>query len=351
MNSSRRINIRGQVDGHSAWGRVTQMAVSNLEFLGLHVDLRPTVSSAWDDPAIPESIKRCFVRRPGAEQWELLFHPPTTDPLSESRGKKIAWFTMWETNGLASTYVDELNKAELVIVPSHWNASVFSAAGVKSKIAVLPLGINTDTFSFKPMAIDGPFVVKAAGQREVGGLRKMLPELIETWIAAFPDTPDVELHVKISPRCDLDETWGDTRIAVRRENMSDSGIADWLASGHIFFSMSRGEGWGLWQQQAMAIGRPCCCPVFTSLQMFMDRNNAFPLDFSFVPAQGIYEGSGTWLEPDRDSAIKQLRWTYSNRDIVRHRGLLAAESASRFTELQFAEGLVNILIEHGIIDA
>ena len=85
--------------------------------------------------------------------------------------------------------------------------------------------------------------------------------------------------------------------------------------------------------------------------MFMDRNNAFPLDFSFVPAQGIYEGSGTWLEPDRDSAIKQLRWTYSNRDIVRHRGLLAAESASRFTELQFAEGLVNILIEHGIIDA
>jgi len=350
MNSSRRLNLRCQIDGHSAWGRVSQMAVSYLTYQGLHVDVRPTVSSAHDDPAIPPKIRECFVKRPGPEPWELLFHPPTTDPLAESRGKKIAWFTMWETNGLHPSYVEELNKASLIMVPSFWNAGVFGAAGVTAPIEVLPLGINPDLFAFKPMSLDGPLIVKAAGQREVGGTRKMLPELVETWIAAFHDTPDVELHLKITPRCDLEDVWDDPRVTIRREDMKPEALARWLASGHVFFSLSRGEGWGLWQQQAMSLGRPCVCPVYTALEMFMDRNNSFPVDFSFVPAQGIYDGSGIWMEPDRDSAISQLKWIYSNRDMVRSRGLLATESASRFTELRFAERLVKLLLKHGIID-
>lgn len=294
---------------------------------------------------LPNGIRKRISAKELDAQWELLLTPPGHCPVD---GRKTAYFTMWESSKLRSDLVRNLNASECVIVPSAWNRSAFTASGVSRPIHTVPLGINTDVFSYRPMDKSGPCVFGAAGRLESGGVRKGLSRVIDIFMKAFPKEADARLHLKVFPDCGI-ETVDDPRILITRAFYSERELADWYGRLTCFVSLARGEGWGLMQHQALATGRPLISPLFGGLLEFFSEEMGYSLDFRLVPASGLYHGCGDWAEVNEDSAIAAMRCVYENRSDAERRGRLAAPKVSHLSWRRAHHKLLTVLSEIGAI--
>lgn len=254
---------------------------------------------------------------------------------------------MWETTKLPQGAVSCLNRARCVIVPSTWNKQCFEACGVKVPIHVVPLGINTDVFRPQPMKMTGPCVFGAAGRMAHGGVRKGINQVIEAFQQAFPGKEDVRLHIKGFPDCDILPVT-DPRIKVTKEYMSEEALAKWFAGLTCFVSAAKGEGWGLMQHQAMAVGRPIISIVFGGVAEFFEPKLGYRVRYRLAPASGHYVNCGDWAEPSQNDLIRQMRGVFSNRKTAKARGLKASAAVNLFTWEAANQQLVKVLKSVGL---
>lgn len=336
----------------TAYGMLSIFYVRYLMAMGIHVSVRPT-GIGEEYARVPDDIRQLFVNGPQPEPWELLLHSPNVLP---TPGKKTAFFTMWEATKLPPSAVELMNKATVVIVPTDWAASCFSACGVTIPIRVVPLGIDPAIWKPRPHwherkeEVNGApaeCIFGAAGRLAHGGMRKGVNEVIEMFQTAFPTERDVMLKVKSFPDCKVE--CEDIRVRINTDFLTEPQLADWFASLDCFVSAAKGEGWGLHPHQAMAIGRPVIAPLFGGLTQFMHRDNCLPVKYTLAEARGLYAGSGHWCEPWSSDIINKMKWVYLSPSHFAEVGATAAKSVARYTSEASGRGVVDVLREFGAI--
>src|SRR5689334_15716350 len=98
--------------------------------------------------------------------------------------------TMWETSQLPADWVEPLNRAQAVIVPSHYVADVFSASGVRVPIKVVAQGVDPATYSYIRRPERHGITTLMVGPVDD---RKHTHEGIAAWKKAFAGDPDARL--------------------------------------------------------------------------------------------------------------------------------------------------------------
>lgn len=338
-----RLPILANVNSFTGYGKLVNRLVASMSSLGVFPVVRATQNVEMFGAKTPIETKTRLVHRVQPEDFELIIHPPELAPTPE---KFTAYFTMWESTRLKELAVDLLNMSDVVIVPSHWNAATFSAQGVKPPIFVVPLGCDA---SYTPMP-SGKFTFGAAGRMSHGGTRKGIAMVIDCFLAAFDGVDDVRLNVKVFPDCNLDEVT-DPRITVTRAFLTESQMTNWIASSHCFVSAARGEGWGLHQHEAMAMGRPVIAPIYGGLAEFMNRHNSYPVAFTHAPDDddGFYAGYGNLITIDEWDMVRAMREAYENRKECEQKGWVAHRDVRHLTWENSAKELIKVLKQTNIL--
>ncbi len=344
INHKEPILFRAPLTGYTGYGLHATQIVTDLQRMGYQFNIRAVTIEETFAP-IPDNVRHNIVSEEPASKWELLLHPPGIPPTSN---KRRAYFTMWESSRLQRHAVETLNQAECVIVPTQWNASCFSASGVKKPIRIVPLGINTQVFHYVPMKINGLCIFGTAGRFESGGHRKGINEIIETFRKAFPNEKDVRLKVKVFPDCEVKRIT-DSRVEIKRKYMTEGELAQWFSEINCFVSAARGEGWGLMQHQALAVGRPIISVKYGGVAEFFNSELGYPINFTLVEADGLYAQSGIWAQPDWEHMIELMRQVYLDQIEACERGKRGAKSVSKYTWHNSNVLLVKTLKEAGFL--
>jgi len=342
----KRLTFVAGINAYTGYGMHAIQIARDVERLaGAYVGVRAVSRSEAFGAVIPDDIKCRFVNGVQPEDWELLLHPPNFVP---TPGKRTVYFTMHETTKLPPMGLQMLNKADVVVVPCHFNADTFSACGVTPPIRVVPLGIKPEIFRWHPFG-SGDIIFGAAGRMAHGGVRKGLRDVIAAFKKAFPRrTIGVRLNIKCYPDCGI-EPEDDPRIHITAAHLSERQLAEWFSALTAFVSVARGEGWGLMQQQAMAIGRPLISPRWAGVAEFFDHRFGVVLPHKLEPAQAAYEGQGHWAETSMDDLVSAMRWVRANHGAMPEIGAAAAAHAGQFTWERSNQQLVNVLREFGAL--
>jgi glycosyltransferase involved in cell wall biosynthesis len=296
------MTICGPADMFTGLGRVTCQLVTELgkhhtvHFQTTSVDRRLPLPAAVDEAAQLFTDKRSYP------------HPRLViSPLLDIRkhlhpGDTL--LTMWESTVLPPGSTDTINTyASQLIVPSSWCATVFSANGVTVPIKIVPLGIDTSVYkpSDKPKKRVHPssVVFGAAGRLAHGGKRKGIEDVIAAFKLAFPGGEIATLELKLFDDCYI-PAFDDNRINVLTRTITDREMAAWYNTLDCFVSLSKGEGWGLHVQEAMACGVPVIAPSYSGLADMVKDG----VPYQLIPATEGYLGH--WCQPSIDCAAAAM---------------------------------------------
>lgn len=339
-----RVILRGVLDGYSSYGFHLLHVIRGLGKLGHNVNTVNIPFKGQGHP-LPSWATETVVHKLQPEPWEMVIHCPSFGPAER---KDIVYNTMWEATRMPRQSMLNLNNSLAVVVPTDWQAQMFSAQGLDRPIYKVPLGIDAQVYSYKPKKDKDVFVFGAAGRTFAGGCRKCIPEVVDAFLFAFDGVKDVRLEIKCYPE-DSDIDVKDDRITLHRDFWTRDKLAKWYEHIDCFVSASRGEGWGLMQHEAMAVGRPVVSVAFGGITEFFDETVGWTVDHKLTRAVGHYEGSGLWAEPDFESLMTQMLRVYSGGSEVEEKAFRAASRASRLNWDSSNKQLEGVLEDLGLI--
>ncbi len=347
-----RISILGHLNTFTGYGQHLIHLFRELGRLGVWVTVRP-ITESRQYGQIPDDVRRRVVWEPQPDPVELVLSPPFTKP---TPGKWTAYYTMWESTRLPGMCLTMLNEANLVIVPSSWSASCFSAQGLARPIEIVNLGHDPDVFYPKPKPIKAPGYGEPgastvrfgiAAKFANGPQRKNVGAAITAFKLAFRGNERVRFELKAFPDDPLPELRRDERIVVIREFWSDQKLAEWLSDLDCYVSASTSEGWGLIQHQACAVGTPVIAALYSGLCDFLSGPTCLPVRYRLVPAEERYRGLGLWAMPNTQDMAEQMRFVYDHTAEAHAIGAQAALAVSQLTWRQSAAELLAALRRHG----
>ncbi|MGH8083057.1 MAG: glycosyltransferase [Lysobacter sp.] len=281
------------------------------------------------------------------------------DAFDTVKGGYRIGYTMLETTGVPSEWVDGCNGLDELWVPTEFNKWTFGRSGVTVPIKVMPLGL-VDTNYFNPeiqgMKIEGVFTFLSIFE---WGERKSPEILIRAFNRSFRASDPVVLICKYTNRdpgvqpdriirsLGLDPDGG--RIVYsENESVPYYQVAQLYRSADCFVLPTRGEGWGMPILEAMACGVPVIASYWSAQQSFLDQDNSYPLQVSLIDAEAKcpYYLGFKWALPDEDHLVKLFRHVYENQDEARAKGQQAAmDVAERWSLTQSSERMKRRIVE------
>jgi glycosyltransferase involved in cell wall biosynthesis len=319
------MTLVGELTSLTGYGQHLIRAFRYFQAHDVFVSVRPIRSYERMGADIPSDIRANIVNARQPEEWELVIAHPTHPP---TPGRKTIYFTMWESTAPNGSVVDNMNRCEAVVVPCEWNRECFERNGITTAIHLVPLGYDPAVFQYQPPPNHNITIFSAAGRTAHGRDRKGLDGVIRAFRAAFPYDESVRLRIKCHDDCQLPGI-SDPRIEVIRAHLPEPEVARFLADSHCFVSAAAGEGWGLWQLQAMATGRPVIAAIYGGLREFMGDNNAYPARYRETNSSEHW--GGLWAQPDLESVVAQMRRVHADRKEAVEIGKIAERSVRRFT--------------------
>ena len=285
---------------------------------------------------------------------EIIISPLTLDRYSSLANilpdkDNISFLTMWESTLLPRFSIEELNLfGGKVFVPSKWTEEAFNMSGVKN-VEHLSLFVDDLTFKYKEKnnLKNFTFVAGACSATSTGNSkRKNFDIILNSFRKAFKGVKDVELKFKIS-NCDKPKLSNilDDRISFNYNHLTDNQIFDFLVESDVFVTSSKAEGWGFFQIESLAIGRPVITPNYGGVKDFCNEQNSFFVDFSEELASEAWgKSGGCWAEIKEESLIEQMRICYENKDSIRHNWLKYSESVvPQFSMKNYEKNLIEKL--------
>lgn len=264
-------------------------------------------------------------------------------------GFNIVW-AIFETDTLSENYVNVLNLANLIWVPSHWGLDILIRHGLDlNKIIVIPEGVNADLYhpymrqreSLKKS--DNNFRFLMVGKYEE---RKGYGQLIAGFNQATEKIHDIELLIKPDYFLKEEEKKHALSELIKRNNskniktiqgkLTDHEIVALYASADAFIFPTRAEGWGLPLIEAIASGLPVIATDYSGQSEYLSKIQGlfFPLKYSLVPIrdneykqywQSRNNSWGNWAQVDVDSLATGIEEIRKNYPTWQKKSLLASE--------------------------
>jgi len=308
-------------------------------------------------------------------------------------GKFNILFTMWEFLELPESYIKNLSKPDLIIVPSRFCKDLFKKY-TDTPIEVCFEGVEAEKYPFHQRDNNGKFRFLWVGAPNP---RKGYPLILEAvkWIEQMPN---MELYIKTTvPKMSWIKTvtnaWKKRRSFwenPKTDNIKDVGFRKaWLTafircirripkpyysdriktfgphknvffdtrflsfddlvslynSANCFILPTFGEGWGLTLCEAMATGAPCIATPITGCADFFDETVGYPIDYT-IQKQNLenYDLETDGYVPDTRSMIQQMINVAGNYKEALKRGKKAHHRISeKFTWERSANRLNEII--------
>ena len=249
-------------------------------------------------------------------------------------GTPLVGHTVWETDRVPRHWPTLLEVADLVLVPTEWNADAMRRSGIARPIAVVPHVAAAPSSGSSPDWEGIPaaaFVCYTIGPWTT---RKALAGVVGAYQRAFAGRTDTLLVLKTSAR---DFTAGSAHppsrvgpgttawalarllagtrdpapvLLVARE-VDEASIGALHRRGDCFVSLSHGEGWSFPAFDAAAYGNPVVVPRHGGPLAYLSADSAFLVDHELVPVDEpgnpSYTPDQLWAEPSLADAAAQLR--------------------------------------------
>lgn len=291
-----------------------------------------------------------------------LLYGDMMEVLDNAPGRRIA-YTVWESTVYPRNWLEKLEKADEVWLPTSWGRKVLIQNGVpETRIKVVPEGVdpalfNPDTAATKALSGFSGFKFLNVGRFEE---RKGTELLIKCFDEAFNGNEDVRLILACDnhhdPEFDIARTLRDMRL--RRPDRivfippvkSHARFAELYRACDVFVSPFRAEGWGLPVCEAMACGLPVIATGYSGPTEFMS-DFAYRIDYSLseIPENvhaGLKRNGGLWADPNREHLILLMRHVFRNREEAFNKGLSGARHISdHFTWQHSARLAADLLSE------
>jgi len=267
------------------------------------------------------------------------------------RDKKIYGLTTWETTKLHCDWVGFINNSGVdeIIVPSFFNQDIFKNSGVNKKINVWLHDIfpftknnNIDIYrlfskfylydaneyynnvSYIKDIIDKKTVYYNISQYNE---RKNIDQIIKTFCTKFKGNRDVCLFIKtffkeftecqtemlkyrlINILKDYDDV---PSVVLCFDDLNSDEVNCIHEFGDVYFSLSRGEGFGLCTYTAKKIGNRVICGKFGAEKEFTDSKDIL-LNYNLVNTFNMevyhnwYENQ-QWADYDNDDVLSKLEY-------------------------------------------
>jgi len=263
-------------------------------------------------------------------------------------GKHNWLFTMFEGEDLPDFYLENINKADSVLVPSFWVKSVFIKNGVTRPIYVVPHGVDP-VYEYRERKLPpkgGRFRYLWVG---APNNRKGYEEITYAWEQlGFGENDSVELYLK-STGLKLDRDVVEVGNATIDNRMLEvEELVELYHSAHCFVLPTRGEGFGLTLAEAMRTGLPSICTLYSGVTEFFDPSVGFALDYISVNAEFSFPGipgkNKIWTRlgiPDMKALCDALLYVPTHWDEAVETAKAGSERiANKFTWERSAELLV-----------
>lgn len=311
--------------GQLAWGLVAGLesrhgATINVVGGSRRPTTRLTDRSLRDRAAVPA--------RPASGSI-LLGYPPRYHAWGDALAAAIrVAVTMFESSELPPGWVDVLNRLEAVVVPCSWLERVFRDAGVTTTLHRVPLGIKECYTPVRRPVGRSPYTFLTVATPYP---RKGWDVAVRAFDAAFGNSPDHRLLVKMRAGRRLPVRILHPRVEVVAEDLDDDGMAELYRSVDAFVFPSRGEGFGLPPREAAATGLPVVATAWGGTADDID-DWGWPLRFRLVRAwygHSQLAGLGSWADPDVHHLADLMRQIAAGGDDVRDRAMRHAENVRR----------------------
>ena len=245
------ITVAAQYDVSTGYGSMAEYLVLGMARAGAKVHPAP-LSLNLD--GMSEEF-RAIVERARARpdpRAPVLYHSwPRADFQRFRASSDLFIYTMWESDRLPATWIEPLNAARVLIVPTRFVADACLASGVTAPIEVIPLGVDPDVYHLVERPERAGLTTLTVGPIDD---RKHVPVGIAAWKVAFAGDPDARLIIKTQYNYQ-NYVPDDPRIRYVDRVEPTRGILHWYAQADVLLALGN-EGFGLPLVEAMASGLP-----------------------------------------------------------------------------------------------
>mgnify|MGYP003557183731 FL=1 len=278
----------------------------------------------------------------------ILFHNPYGIPRIEAPYRII--YTMFESTKIPDNWLDYLNAADEVWVPSKWNQEVFAKEGVKT--TVVPLGYDEEAFKFierkEARKERRPFTFL---HYNAFNIRKGFTEVWKAFTAEFEKTEPVKLILKTTlNHSPLPITKGEyPNIEVIYGRLPENELYDIMKRSDCFVFPSRGEGFGMTPLEAMATGLPAIIPNAHGISQYFDEKYMYEVKIAeMCPAlYSRYKDMdvGQMYVSDVKDLRKKMRWVVEHQPAALEMGKKGSEYVKGWTYSKGFAGAVDRIKE------
>jgi glycosyltransferase involved in cell wall biosynthesis len=270
----------------------------------------------------------------------FLFHNPYSLPSMRTEYKIL--YTMFESDKLPDDWMEPLEYADKILVPSTWCQSVFKKAGFEAE--VVPLGYDNDMFqpverSLKEETHDNFTFL----HYNAFNIRKGFPEVFKAFVKEFRQDEPVRMIFKSTldrmPLPILHAQYPNIEMIMGK--VSDYELSEIIARSDCFVFPSRGEGFGITPLETMATGMPAIVPNAHGISEYFNAEVMYEVNVKET-CPGLYsryknQDVGNMVVCDIDHLAAQMRYVYEHQKEAREKGRKASEYVQQYTFKKTAE--------------
>lgn len=243
----------------------------------------------------------------------------------------------WETDKLSTQWVEQLNRMQLILVPSRENLLTAKRSGVVVPVELIPYSTDMarfsrplESFQFKNLSDHFKFLSICQFSKKKG-----LDSLLKGYYSEFSQDDKVLLILKvyISPndaQAEYDNMIGlinaarqacrvksYAHIQLIHEVLSDESIDRLYKTADCYVLPSRGEGWGVPHFDALGFGMPSIGVKKTGNEEFITSSCGWLVDSHHSPVINmphphahLYTSKENWREPNVGHLNECMREAY-----------------------------------------
>jgi len=252
-------------------------------------------------------------------------YPPR---IKDMKGRYNLIYFFWEESSVPREWIDDFNTLDGMLVPTNFVKDVLIKSGVKSRIEVIPTGVEIDLFQkdIPSMKINTnkKFLFLNVGS---GFPRKGIDVLLKAYVKEFSKDDDVCLVLKTfpNPHNHVSEqiasiAGSDSPEIIHIDtDISQNELVSLYKKCDCYVSPTRGEGFGLTMAEAMLCKIPVITTGYGGQLDFCNEENSYLINFEMKPSithlrEEYSMGDSLWAEPDIDHLSQLMMYVYVNKD-------------------------------------